>query len=411
MGRYLGHAKYKLSYVARENTVNAALPHAVVRLSSGGMLHLQVYSDLSDVLDEVIQLRNGPHSTLFNSPAWLENKIITCAEQETPCIIAARDQSGSIALVWPMSISRNFGTSVLGWLGQQIFAFNLGICRSDIAAQLSRPDIEQIFTALRASGLSFDAVHLLNQPETWNGVGNPMLTLGQQSAPNANYERKLNSDYLTLYEQIFTARERRNHARQRRRLAEHGEITVVSATQNTECQEILETFFTLKSDQLKTIGASNPFSSEKVKTFYSSALAAAALHNARPLYYGLRVDGKLVATLIGVVEGKRFTTLMSAITLDDVAKTSPGQHLLEELVEHLCEQGIEQFDFGPGPSPQKLRWEMQPRPLYNSYLALTPHAHVVTWIASARNHLLQKLKNNDRAFRFLTKIRARLIGK
>ncbi len=411
MGRPLGHAFYTQSSATARNTVNIALPPVAVRLEAGVTLSLTVHDSLADIRADLTQLRDGPYSTLFNSPAWLESRIARRTDFGSPCIITARDENGTVAFIWPMSICRCFGASILGWLGQDIFAVNLGCYRADIAAQLTGEDLKKIFNGLRLSGLPIDAVHLLNQPKVWNGVMNPMLALGQQLAPNANYERKLHTDYDTLYTDTFSSRERRNHARQRRRLAEHGDVEVVFATTNTERATIIDTFFAFKTSQLEHIGAKNPFASETVQAFYRSALASTNSHGAEPIFCGLRINGKLIATLIGVTEAKRFTTLMSAITLDDIAKASPGQQLLEQLVHHLCTQGIETFDFGPGPSAQKLRWEMQPHALHHSYMAMTARALPATALASARSRVMQKLKGNDRTFRILTQARARLIGR
>ncbi|MGI9407778.1 MAG: hypothetical protein ACR2O4_15495, partial [Hyphomicrobiaceae bacterium] len=95
----------------------------------------------------------------------------------------------------------------------------------------------------------------------------------------------------------------------------------------------------------------------------------------------------------------------------DPAKASPGQQLLEYLVRDLCEHETETFDFGPGPSMQKLRWGMTPHPLFHTWHAFTLGAHPANWVARGRTTVMRMVKNNDRLFDIFTRTRAKMAGK
>ncbi|MGI9407344.1 MAG: GNAT family N-acetyltransferase, partial [Hyphomicrobiaceae bacterium] len=336
-----------------------------VQLAEGMSLTVDWFDRVEPVAEALTALQNDGLACVYQSVDWIENWIRHAAGNagETPCLIMGGDEHGDVAFVWPMALRRSMGVTTLCWLGQSHFAQNGGCYRKDIARQLTRSDLLRIFAHLRASGLAFDALHLCNQPSDWNGILNPMLSLSRQRAPNANYEGRLHQNYDVLYREIFSARARRNHKRQRRRLAEFGEISLSIATDTGEQEDILETFFVQKSAQLLDAGAPNPFLSESMKDFYRGLLTGSQSGGIVPRFCGLRIDGELAATLIGVTDGRRFTTLMSAITMNDPAKASPGQQLLEYLVRDLCAHETETFDFGPGPSTQKLRWGMTPHPL------------------------------------------------
>ena len=277
-------------------------PVAGVRLDCGFELQIEYFSDLAVIQAELRALRDGPFLTLFNSQAWLSSWLSHARTNETPCLLLARDQDAKPAFLWPMAIHRKMGVNILGWLGQSTFAVNTGCYRADVAAKLTRNDLLTIFNAVRRKLCSFDAVHMRNQPDTVSGYQNPMLALESQCAANGNHERALASDYDALYQSIFTSRERRNHARQRRRLVEFGEIDISIATDPGEKSEVLETFFAFKAAQLETIGASNPFSDDRLRDFYRAALSKAETEQSSPVYCGLRINGELVATLIGVYE-------------------------------------------------------------------------------------------------------------
>jgi CelD/BcsL family acetyltransferase involved in cellulose biosynthesis len=185
----------------------------------------------------------------------------------------------------------------------------------------------------------------------------------------------------------------------------------VYPTASDEQQVVLDAFFSFKASQLEVMGAPNPFKNECIRSFFRKALITQRGDSLSPRFCGLYLNGTIVATLIGVVNGTRFTTLFSAINIDKNVKASPGQQLLETLISDLCQEGIKTFDIGPGSSTQKDRWDMPPRPLFHSFTALTPIAWPSTQINIARTKITQAIKNNKRAYDFLSNVRAKITGK
>ncbi|MEL7544402.1 MAG: GNAT family N-acetyltransferase [Pseudomonadota bacterium] len=411
-----GMARDAMSELARDAAAEHAATWQPFALENGARIELRISHTLDAAgLAMIATLREGPPRTLFSSPEWIEAWLGRgdLARAGTPVLIFARDDEGVPAFVLPLFLRRTGGASVLTWLGEETFAVQFPPCAKAMREALTSSDIERLFAMLRSllDG-GFDAVRLRNQPKNWAGASNPFAAGANDAAPNGNFERALESDYAALYESTFTSRERRNHARQRRRLHEAGSIDVSIAETDAEREEILAAFFAFKTAQLEQIGAANPFACSELRTFYRRGLASLPqTPTMGPVCAGLRVDGVLVATLLGVRDGERFTTLMSAITLDDVARTSPGQQLLEHVMADLCARDVRVFDFGPGASQQKLRWNMAPVTLYDRTYIFHPRAWPVVLWGRATSGLVRRLKNNPTLFRTLSSLRARVMGR
>ncbi|MEO0618408.1 MAG: GNAT family N-acetyltransferase [Pseudomonadota bacterium] len=401
---------------ARAVTVASVVSSRPFTLSDGTRLTVRIAETLdADGRETILALRDTACRTLFNSPEWIEAWLSRgdLNHNGTPVFLSASNAAGQPALFLPLFLRLTGGARVLTWIGEETFAVQNPLCSDEIRSVLTPDDIKRMFLALREMiDGGFDAVRLRNQPGSWAGAQNPFAASAAHEAPNANYERELHADFTALYNDTFTSRERRNHARQHRRLLEFGSVEMSVAATDAEREEILAAFFSFKTAQLDQIGAANPFASTEMRQFYRRALQSVTQANAMtPIYAGLRVDGKLVATLVGVRDNDRFTTLMSAITLDEIARTSPGQHLLEHVIAQLCSDDVRVFDFGPGASPQKLRWNMRPVTLYSVALVFHPRAWPVIFWGRTTSSVMRRLKSNTRLFRALSLIRARIAGR
>ncbi|MEL6287498.1 MAG: GNAT family N-acetyltransferase, partial [Pseudomonadota bacterium] len=318
-----------------------------------GAIDLRIAGTVDETfLSALKALRYDQAAPLTGSPAWLTAWV---TQVMRPCgrdglFISGHDAAGRPVLALALEIVQRLGGRVAVSLGADAFANHAIALDPTLAAALDADAAEALLVEIMRASRQIDAILLRNVPGDVAGRENPFLGTRAIRAPNDNFERSIGPDYAALYTATFSSRERRNHARQRRRLDELGDgaarLILTSGSDATHAARTLDTFYAFKAQQLAEIGAPDPFADVQLRAFYADALARAEdAAEQTPLFALLEVAGAPAAVLIGVQERGCFTTLMSAIGSGPVVRTGPGEVLLQEVMQTLCARGVTVFDF------------------------------------------------------------------
>ncbi|MGN6460601.1 MAG: GNAT family N-acetyltransferase [Pseudolabrys sp.] len=291
-----------------------------------------------------------------------------------PLIAVGIDAEDDPVCLLPFGRRHVAATRQAEFLGGKHANFNMAIWRRDYGANATAAEIEALLAPL---GDVVDALILLNQPESWNGLRNPLLLLPHSVSADPAYKGALMGDFEALLAARMTTSKRKKLRNRERALAQYGTVTFRRAETAEDAQCILDAFHDQKAQRMRELGVSNVFAEPGVADFIAEAAAIAPGRAPVIEVYALSTNDEIVATSAGVVAGGRFSTMFNSITRTATAQASPGQILLNRLVQGICARGLHTFDLGVGEAQYKEIFCNDPEPMFDSFLPLSPAGRMI----------------------------------
>jgi CelD/BcsL family acetyltransferase involved in cellulose biosynthesis len=341
-----------------------------------GRFQVELWHDLAAVAPIWRDLQGesaigGPYQKFEWVVAWQEH--VGNAQGTEPCVLIGRDRAGTAAFLLPLGRKFVGPLGVASFLGGKHSNANLGLWRRDVAGSVTAADLHDILDQVRRLGSGIDLLVLVDQPTIWGELANPLASLSVQTSPSAGYRGALDRDFATLFRTRVDAEARRKLRKKERRLAAHGAVRYWRPSTAAQAQHILQVFFAQKAQRMEELGLKDVFTSRDVRAFIAAAATSFGDGTAPPIeLYAASVGDVVVATMGGVVSGGRFSAMFNSIIRTDLARESPGQLLLVNVVRMCCERGLTTFDLGIGDARYKHMFCDEPEPLFDSVLGLTP---------------------------------------
>lgn len=309
-------------------------------------------------------------ASLFQSWAWISAWSETAQREsgERPVIVIGRDGTGAIRMILPLSVHRMFGQPVLGWLGQSHSSYCLPIIDRALPFAPSPNELRGWLTeiALRSGAV---AVHLAQQPVTWNGQPNVFAALPGLATANDSFQLTLDQDFDQQLARTFSPKTRASFRRKERRLDQLGTVVHQRAATAAERHALLDVFLREKRAQLRQAGAANAFERAEIERFYRSlgdrsapSLEIEALH----------VGGDIAAVVLAMRHGKHLYMLNTVIADGAHRDASPGQLLLRRHIASAQADGLTLYDFGPGEARYKVDWDPSRLAVRSALFAVHP---------------------------------------
>jgi CelD/BcsL family acetyltransferase involved in cellulose biosynthesis len=294
----------------------------------------------------------------------------------TPFLVVGRELDGTPLFLWPLGTRRVGLITIAGFLGGKHTNFNLGLWRRDLAATISVAEINRILKLMTISS-RLDLLVLTNQPKSWDGVPNPFLKLRHQASPSHGLRGRLAGDFEALLRERLDRTARRKWRQKQAALAAHGPIRFWRVETVAQVRLVLDAFFAQKAQRMHELGLADRFSAPGTRDFIEAA-ATARLSQARPAIelYACTVGDQIVATYGGVVGGGRFCGVFNSIIRDELARKSPGQLLMINLVRMCCQRGLTEFDLGVGEARFKRLFCTEIEPLFDTFRPLSARGSI-----------------------------------
>jgi CelD/BcsL family acetyltransferase involved in cellulose biosynthesis len=287
----------------------------------------------------------------------------------SPFIVVGFNAAGEPLFLWPFGSCQLGGLTGLEFLGGKHANFNMALWRRDVAATIGADELRVVLAHLAGQA---DFISLTSQPLTWGGATNPFALLPHQPAANYGFSGALIPDFDALLRAHTSGESRKKMRRKERALASFGELRFERAVAPNDVRRVLDAFFKQKSARMRALGIADSFAAPGVRRFIEAA-ATEPLADGEPLIelYALSVDDIIVATMGGIVGGKRFCGMFNSMAQGRFAAESPGEQILLKLVRSCCERGLDTFDLGIGEARYKDMLCSDAEPLFDSYLPLS----------------------------------------
>jgi CelD/BcsL family acetyltransferase involved in cellulose biosynthesis len=292
----------------------------------------------------------------------------------TPRIAHIALESGDVQLLLPLQLQRKrAGVVALGFLGGRQTDHAAPIIYGAAPEKLDRRDL---WTTLKHLLRECDA-DVLDLRALRASVGhleNPLLHERHHQSSVRTYSLGLSGTWKDFTERRLSSKHRAESRRRWKKLARQGELQFVVERSGAQAQAITRWLIEQKLEQLAV---------DKAEVFKACREFLVSIASGEPREPAVRVsaltlDHEVLAAHLGVVWQGSFVGLQ--IAYDPAWRTyGPGRLLMERLIEHAFEQGLEAFDFSIGNAPYKevycdfsepLYWMVYPRTVRGTAYAL-----------------------------------------
>lgn len=384
----------------------AALPLAASRSANGVTRPwhgITISPALSAIKAEWLEFEARALVTPYQSFGWIKafTTTVGAAHRMEFRHVVLRDAAGAAQAILPLTITRRGGIRFAEFTGGKHANYHMGLYAPDFAAALDAEATRAMLTEVGSAIGGLDGLIFVNQPTEWQGVPNPPALLAAGLSPSGAYKLALErGDCEGALKRSMSAHARKKLKNKRNRFAGFGKSVLIRAQEPGEIERVIDAFLTQKAVRFQAMGVPDPFADPPVREFLRQA-ATPGLGASPPLeLYSLDVEGRSVATYVGAVQGGRFSGMATSFDMEsEVAKTSPGEILLVDLIKLKCHEGIRVFDLGVGEARYKTTICDDRDELVDTFLPLTAKGRVYAWFSRAKRVAKRRIKGSPLALK------------
>jgi len=373
-----------------------------------------IYSDLASIERDWRAFERHADCTAFQTFDWLSawQRHIGSRNDVRPAIVVGR-QGGEILFILPLATQPFRVARELTWLGSELCDYNAPLLAPGFSASLGAERFKATWLAIlrrirQEPRLGFDLVRLFKMPATVGTQANPMLVLGGVPNPSGAYATALGENWDAFYTAKRSASTRGRDRTKRKRLAEFGEIKMVTPENANGTLETLAVLMDQKTRAFARMGVANLFTRPGHAEFYRDIATDPAL---RHFVHVSRLDvgPQIAAANIGLTFRDTYYHLQASYTDGELARFGPGAAHLHALMGYAIEHGMKVYDFTIGDETYKRDWCDGAQTLYDHISFATLRGALVGAPAVGAQRMKRLIKQTPSLWRAYSKARA-LVG-
>jgi CelD/BcsL family acetyltransferase involved in cellulose biosynthesis len=353
-------------------TMAAVMETPVAMATASRIARVDVISDFSAAeaiwrsLETSEQL-STPYQRFDFQSAWQTH--IGAQEGLRPFIVVACDAAHQPLILLPLSVSRENGMRVAGYLGGKHVTFNMPLFRRDFAASATKADIDALLQGIQKHTETIDVLALVRQPKSWIGIDNPLALLPSQPSTNDCPVLKMVPGEAATDRISNSFRKRlKTKEGKYRNLAGY---RYMHAKTEAEVKRVLDAFFAIKPLRMAEQNLPNVFAEPGVEAFIRQACTTPRADGYTIDIHALACDEEVIAMFAGVADDSRFSMMFNTYTMSENAKYSPGLILMRTIIDAYAERGVTSLDLGIGGDDYKRMFCKGDEPIFDSFVPLT----------------------------------------
>jgi CelD/BcsL family acetyltransferase involved in cellulose biosynthesis len=334
-------------------------------------LQVDIFKEFNPELEKIwCKFETEVVTSPFQFYSWLshwQNIIGEPLHSVQPQVVLVKEK-GTMMAIFPLGIRESFGVSILAWLGGDHSDY-MGPLLNETWKKMEK-DFPLCWLNIINKLDRFDVIHFQKQKEHIGTLRNPFVRFMSCNGHLPSYHANLNNSWKEHYEKNVKTKLRADSRRQRRRLAEFGEIRFEVATDKETKKIIIDKMIGQKSRRYRDTGVWDMLSVPENKAFYEK-FAYLPDNHLKIHCTALSVGETTVATHVGIVDQETFYYLMPAHEGGDWERYSTGRLLLEHLMEWSIENKLKVFDLTGGREQYKKEWCDTETTLYETLEGIT----------------------------------------
>jgi CelD/BcsL family acetyltransferase involved in cellulose biosynthesis len=343
--------------------------------------------------------------TPYQTRAWVEAyaRTVLAARGDTFRVLALRDTTGATVALLPLAIQRVAGLRIASFVGDKHANFHMPLFARGVRLDAGQMQRALADAAPRLGGI--DAYRFIHQPVAWNGWQNPLALLNPRPSPSNAYLLRLSSDCEATMAAAMSSHARKKQKNKRTRFLAMGESRLLLGQSPAERARIRDVFLTQKAKRFAAMGVPDPFADPAVRAFIREGSepvnGTAALKLA-----ALELNGQLVSTYVGCTTQTWFSGMATSFEPgEELAKISPGELLLLDLIRLHCRAGFAGFDLGVGEARYKSTICNETIELVDSVIGVSAQGRAFCLIERQARRLQRWIKRQPLAYRVANRLR------
>ena len=349
----------------------------------------------------------SPYQGFEFARAWLET--VGAARRVEPMIVVARDEAGKVSALLPLGAFSLGPLRLAAFLGGKDANFAMGLFRPGVA--WPPEEIAALLAAAaRVAAPRVDAFLFVNQPRDWQGAPNPLAGAPGQPSPSFAYKSALPRDFA-VWRDAHASKEAQKKLRKKvKRLEAMGPLAHRRAVDAADVERILSAFDAQRRARMRAMGIADPYESAEAQAFLKRlALNGLAEGAPRLELHALIVGDRIAATFGALSAGDRLSGLFISYDADpEIARSSPGELMVQAVVREAIARGLTTFDLGVGEARYKDDACETVEELFDSAVAVTALGRVAAFAFMAKQRAKRRIKRSPRLLALLTRLRVAL---
>jgi len=374
-------------------------------------LALSLYDSLDAVESEWRRFEQVAECTPFQTFEWLASwyRHIGRRDGVVPVIAVGRFTGGNTAFMVPLAVEPRARARRLCWLGQDLCDYNAPLLARDFSQRVTPGRFLAIWRELQKRmqsdrRLRYDWIEFEKMPQTVGVQINPFTYL--RVAPNANsaHIAQLGDDWEAYYRIKRSSATRRRDRLKRKRMAEFGDIRLVTSADVTDARHTLEILMEQKSRAFARRGIADMFARPGYREFF---LDFASNPATRQLAHVSRLEiGETPAAVnFAITFGDCYYHVLSSYAEGQLTRHGPGSLHLRELMAYAIKLGMRRFDFTIGDERYKAEWCDLRLKLFDYSVAATWRGWPLAVSSIVRRRLKRFIKQTPLAWRLVGRLR------
>ena len=374
---------------------------------------LSVHHDLAELEREWRRFEQIADCTAFQSFIWLSafQRHVGARTNIRPVIVTGRNAANELLFILPLAIREARFQRELTFLGRDLCDYNAPLLAPGFAETVAGdfPRLWSDVLALLAEDPQHrhDVILFDKLPETIAGKRNPLLELAVTFNPSGAYATTLSGQWDAFYAEKRSSTTRRRDRTKRKKLAEHGDVRMVTPPTPHDIAETVAVLLDQKQKAFARMGVPNIFENPGYREFFTALATdprlAGLAHVSR-----LDVGNVFVATNFGLMFRGGYSHVLASYDDGPLSRFGPGAAHLQELMRYALERGCTLFDFTIGDEPYKRDWSDIELKLYDHVQAATWRGALAATTVSMGLRVKRAIKQSDRLWPLVVPLRAAL---
>jgi CelD/BcsL family acetyltransferase involved in cellulose biosynthesis len=314
--------------------------------------------------DEYAALFNQSAATAFQHPLWLHGLYGKLAPGvgAKPLIVVVRYRaSGTLAMVLPLLRLRRGPVRTVEFADLRVSDYLAPVCTAQVFSDLLQD--ENACLALRRLVKPFDLLRMPKLPDGRIPLEN-LLAAPRRVAMDTNaYSTVLFAPFEQWRANALDRSYQKELAKKSRQLHKKGTVSFSCCEDAASVAEAMEVMKKLRGPRFQAQGDGDLLQRPEYFAFYSD-VAARGL-NAFVRLYVMRMDGEIIAAVLGLHHGDNLLVIMSAFDIAGYKNQSLGALTFEQVARDCIERGDHVLDFTIGDESYKRLFGAKPSPMWS----------------------------------------------
>jgi len=392
---------------ARPLRTPAAAPKPQPPIPDADVARVDVFASLGEARRDWAELEAvspaSPYQAFAFADGWCST--IGAAHHASPFIVVGRDAGGAPLALLPLARRSRGPLGVVEFIGGKHANFNLGLFRPGRAWSAAALAGLLAAAAGRAQA-RVDLYAFLNQPRDWQGDVNPLSALGGRPSPSFGCKSELPLDFEAWRDARYSRAARRKLRKKAERLAAMGALSHGIARDEAEAERTLDALIAQRRERARAAGSLDASESPEAQAFLRR-LSTPAPAGARSIMelHALMLDRRIVATFAALSSRDRLSGLVVSYEADrEIARCSPGELIVHEVVRSAIARGFTTFDLGVGEARYKDECCEATEDLFDTFIAASPLGRLAAFPCGLERRVKAAVKRSPRLSALATRL-------